>query len=136
MKAFLGYTEIKNGERENVLPPPLSVSKSFGCDRLHNNGKIKTIKGRAHRNWIKKLKNGGICSQRHLLWLCKRLCTLQCPSPPLPPLSQPHPSQPAETMKLPVAFLNSSYLYFVPNLQCNSSKTSWWILLFDVSFWS
>lgn len=64
------------------------------------------------------------CSQGPILWPSKRLCTQQSLFTPLlpSPLALQHPAPRAETLKLPGAFLNTSYFHFDPHLRCNSSK--------------
>ena len=94
--------------------------------------------GRAHPNWVEKSKikklqeNIPKCVFHDIenAYVRNRVHSLL-----IPPFSLSHTAPQAEILELPGALLNTSYFHFAPHLQCNSSKTSWWISFFDVSFW-
>ena len=100
---------------------------------------LKINKGKARRNWVKKSKIRKLQETvpKSLYYdTAYPYVRSSEPSSPFRPLSLPYPAPPRETLKLPRAFLNTSYLHLAPLLRRNSSKTSEWILLFDLSFWT
>ena len=134
-RIFLWSYRDKNWRTRKGVPISPKGSKKLRMWSTGKQWKIKNNEGGSAPKLDKKIKikenvPKGIYYDPEYAYV---YCSV--PSPPFSPISLPHPSQPAETMKLTVAFLNTSYLYFAPHLRCKSSKTSWWILLFDFSFW-